>query len=453
MNSALPVPVLAPFFSVSAQFASGKTTPRQFLEECLQRIEIFEPGVGAWVGLAREQARSAADAASARWKKGQALSSIDGMPIGVKDVIDTADMPTQMGSPLYDGYVPRFDAATVSAVRAAGAVILGKTVTTEFASTEPRGTRNPWDVKRTPGGSSSGSAAAVATGMVPAALGTQVVGSTLRPAGFCGCVGFKPTVGGINRGGSLDYLSQSCIGVLAASLDDAWLMAHEMARRVGGDPGFLPLTGPDLPPTAQRPKTLAVLETAGWDVVTDEGRGELERAVNALRNARIAIVTRHDNPVLDKLEIALREAEQVTREINAFEWRWPLNVFDERDAANVTPASRERLAFARGMSNDHYAALLARREEIRAIHASLASVVDAAVTLTAPGAAPIGLHNTGNPIFVLPGSLLGIPGIALPLLRAEGLPLGLQILGFPRQDAQLFGHAAGIQEVLMSGVR
>src|SRR4029077_8320698 len=151
-----------------------------------------------------------------RWRAGKPLSPIDGMPIGIKDIIETRDMPTEQGSPLFTGYRTERDAASVAALREAGAVIVGKTVTTEFAATEPRGTRNPWDQGRTPGGSSSGSAAAVGAGVVSAALGTQVMGSIVRPASYCGCVGFKPSVGGINRGGSHDELSQSCMGVLAA---------------------------------------------------------------------------------------------------------------------------------------------------------------------------------------------------------------------------------------------
>jgi Asp-tRNA(Asn)/Glu-tRNA(Gln) amidotransferase A subunit family amidase len=168
------------------------------------------------------------------------------------------------GSPLFVGCRTGRDAASVAALREAGAVILGKVVTTEFAASEPRGTRNPWDRERTPGGSSSGSAAAVACGMVPAALGTQVVGSILRPASFCGCVGFKPSVGRINRGGSYDYFSQSCTGVLAASLEDAWLVAVNIAARAGGDPGYPGLQGPAEPPAPRRPRTLAVLQTSGW---------------------------------------------------------------------------------------------------------------------------------------------------------------------------------------------
>jgi len=153
------------------------------------------------------------------------------MPLGIKDIIETADMPTENGSPLFVGWRSERDAASVAALREAGAVIVGKTVTTEFAATEPRGTRNPHDLRRTPGGSSSGSAAAVAAGMLSAALGTQVIGSTIRPASYCGCIGFKASVGALNRGGSHDGLSQSATGVLAVTLQDAWQVAYEIVVR------------------------------------------------------------------------------------------------------------------------------------------------------------------------------------------------------------------------------
>ena len=197
-------------------------------------------------------ARAAADRSSERWRAGKPLSPIDGMPVGIKDIIETVDMPTQMGSPLFAGWRSEKDAACVRALRDAGAVILGKTVTTEFAASEPRGTRNPWNIAHTPGGSSSGSAAAVAAGIVSAALGTQVIGSTIRPASFCGCVGFKPSVNALNREGSHDYQSQSCTGILGASLADVWQIAHEIVARVGGDAGTPGLQGPDTLPPAQR---------------------------------------------------------------------------------------------------------------------------------------------------------------------------------------------------------
>jgi Asp-tRNA(Asn)/Glu-tRNA(Gln) amidotransferase A subunit family amidase len=195
------------------------------------------------------------------------LSPIDGMPVGIKDIIETADMPTEQGSPLFAGWRTGRDAASVATLREAG--------TTEFAATVSRGTRNPWDRERTPGGSSSGSAATVACGMVPAALGTQVVGSILRPASFCGCVGFKPSVGAINRGGSYHYFSQSCTGVLAASLEDAWLVAVNIAARAGGDPGYPGLQGPSDAPLPWRKKTASTAATSSLHSLAPDARRQI----------------------------------------------------------------------------------------------------------------------------------------------------------------------------------
>jgi Asp-tRNA(Asn)/Glu-tRNA(Gln) amidotransferase A subunit family amidase len=354
-------------------------------------------------------------------------------------------MPTEQGSPLFVGWRTNRDAASVAALREAGAVILGKVVTTEFAAAEPRGTRNPWDRERTPGGSSSGSAAAVACGMVPAALGTQVVGSILRPASFCGVVGFKPSVGGINRGGSYDYFSQSCTGVLTASLEDAWLVAVNIASRAGGDPGYPGLQGPSEPPPAQRPRTLAMLQTSGWEIAAPEARRAFEAAAARLAEAGIVLADRHADPVIAEIEDAISDAAELTRAINAWEGRWPLNTYRNRDAAQLSRSALERLATAEAMTSADYRAAIARRQRNREIHARLAARYDAAITLAAPGAAPVGLGSTGNPVFNVPASMLGIPALALPLLSAEGLPLGLQIAGFAGQDARLFAIAAAIR--------
>jgi Asp-tRNA(Asn)/Glu-tRNA(Gln) amidotransferase A subunit family amidase len=439
-----------PFLTASKQFAAGAETPRAYLERCLAAIDEHEPAVGAFVTTDIAVARKAADEATQRWRAGKPRSAIDGMPVGIKDIIETYDMPTQMGSPLFDGWRGERDAAAVYALRAAGAVIVGKTVTTEFAATHPRGTRNPHDPRRTPGGSSSGSAAAVATGMVAAALGTQVVGSILRPSSFCGVVGFKPTVGAINRGGSHDFLSQSCTGPIAATLEDAWVVAREIARRVGGDPGFPRLAGPMAPPPAKKPRALALLETAGWPVATDGARQQLERAVARLRSAGVAILTRRDNPLVENVERALAEAMPITRAINEWEFIWPLGEYHRRDASALSESMRERLKTAEAMDEGKYEGLIAERARIRALHAELAAIADAAVTLSAPGAAPVGLGWTGDPIFVVSGSLLGVPAVSLPLLEDEGLPLGLQVLGFAQRDADLVATAAAIRDAVGS---
>lgn len=436
-----------PYDKARGVFPTGRDAPNDYLERCLATIKELEPQVGAFVHLNEASAREAAARSAERWRDLSPLSLIDGMPVGVKDIIETIDMPTEMGSPLYRGWHSGRDAATVAALREAGAIILGKTVTTEFAATHPAGTRNPWDLNRTPGGSSSGSAAAVAVGMLPAALGTQVVGSIIRPASYCGCYGFKPSVGAINRGGSHDGLSQSCHGALAASLQDAWNLCWAIAKRVGGDPGYPGLAGPEVMPAAKPPRALALLETAGWKAASDEAKQQLTGRLARIREAGVVILEHRTNPLVAEVERALEVAVPLTRRINAFESRWPLNTYREKNREALSQSMLERLAEAEAMSLDDYRAEIAKRARLREIYARLGGLTDGAITLSATGAAPIGLHSTGDPVFASPGSLLGAPAISLPALRAENLPLGLQVLGFEQQDAALFSIAAWLRDL------
>ena len=345
------------------KFRSGKDSPRDFLERCLAALDAWEPRIGAFVTLNVAAARADADRSSARWRGGNPLSPIDGMPLGIKDIIETADMPTENGSPLFAGFRSERDAASVAALREAGGVILGKTVTTEFAATEPRGTRNPWDPARTPGGSSSGSAAAVGAGVIPVGLGTQVIGSILRPASFCGCFGFKPTIGAVNRGGSYDGLSQSAHGTLAASLEDAWQVAYEIVKRCGGDPGFPGLYGPPHPPAPIKPRQLALLETDGWADASPGARQAVEEALSRLTQAGIAIATRYDHAEIAAAETAVHDARDLSFDINAWESRWPINTYSRRDASKLSQAMRDRLVQAEGMTLDNYRAILKERAD------------------------------------------------------------------------------------------
>ena len=446
------VPQARPFFAAAGQFVSGQDTPRAYLERCLDALAAWEPKIGAFVHTNLEGARTAADASNTRWHDNKPLSAIDGMPVGIKDIIETADMPTEMGSPLYDGWCSGRDAAAVAALREAGAVILGKTVTTEFAATEPRGTRNPWDLTRTPGGSSSGSAAAVAAGLVSAALGTQVMGSIVRPASYCGCVGFKPSVGGINRGGSHDNLSQSCTGVLAATLEDAWQVASEISVRAGGDPGYSGLVGPLRLPTAAKPQRLVLLETAGWQVASSDAKQALKELLARLSSVGVDIVTRQSDKLVGAVEEAIASARALSSRINSWESRWPLNTYRNRDAGKLSPAMIARLAQAEAMGLDDYRADLDERSRIRALYNSLSGQCDSCVTLAAPAAAPVGLGSTGDPVFAVPFSLLGVPAVSLPLMREQGLPLGLQVTGFEGKDAAAIATAAWIEKTLASRV-
>ena len=436
---------MKPYLAATARFASGADTPRAFLERCLADLAALEPKIGAFVHTNINGARVAADEAGARWREGRTRSKIDGMPIGIKDIIETADMPTENGSPLFAGWRSGRDGASVAALREAGAVILGKTVTTEFAATEPRGTRNPHDLRRTPGGSSSGSAAGVAAGMISAGLGTQVIGSTIRPGSYCGCVAFKASLGALNRGGSYDGLSQSVGGVLAATLEDAWQVAYEIAVRAGGDPGYPGLFGPDSTPAARKPRRLAFVETAGWSAASTGAKAAMAGALARCKAAGIDIVTREANAKLAAVEEAIAPARPQSMLINGWESRWPLNTYRARDASLLSRVMLDRLAEAEAMSLDEYRDALAQREKARATYAELATECDACVTLSAPGAAPVGLQSTGDPTFTVPTSYLGIPAISLPVLEDEGLPLGLQLFGFRDGDAEVFAAAAAVK--------
>jgi Asp-tRNA(Asn)/Glu-tRNA(Gln) amidotransferase A subunit family amidase len=439
------------FLAASKAFSGGTDSPRAFLERCIEVIDAYEAQIGAFVATNLEGARAAADKAGERWKSGRTLSLVDGMPVGIKDIMETADMPTEQGSPLFTGWRGGRDSAAVAALREAGAVVVGKTVTTEFAATVPRGTRNPWDLERTPGGSSSGSAAAVAAGMVSGALGSQVIGSTIRPASFCGCFGFKPSVGGINRGGSFDNFSQSCTGVLAAGLGDTWNMARAISARAGGDPGYPGLSGPLELPTPEKPRRVAVLATAGWESATGEAKQAMADVCDRLRAADIECVDGTTNEPVAAAEKAIAGAAPLSRRINAWETRWPLNTYArDMDRSGLSQTMLDRLAQGEGMTLEDYQASLDDRRRVRETYAALKDHCDVCVTLAASGAAPLGLESTGDSSFAVPASLLGTPALSLPVLAAEGLPLGLQIMGFADGDAAMFSAAGAMLSLLNS---
>ncbi len=441
--------VLRPFLAATEKFRTGADTPRQFLERSLAALDHWEPQIAAFVTLNIEGARAAADRSTARWAAGTPVSPIDGMPVAIKDIIETADMPTQFGSPLFDGWHSGKDSASVAALRAAGVVILGKTVTTEFAMSYPHGkTRNPHDASRTPGGSSSGSAAAVGAGIVTAALGTQVIGSGLRPASYCGAFGFKPSVHGINRTGSHDPQSQSCTAVIAATLEDTWQVAYEIVVRAGGDPGFPGIVGPNKLPAAKIPKRLALLETAGWATATDEAKRAFAAAVERIEAKGVEIIDRCNHAIVDAVEADIADAMNFSMIFSDWEMRGFIRTLADRDAEKLSAPVRERFKVAEKLTIEDYRAALITRDEIRAGYNELATDCDGCITLAAPGAAPVGIASTGNPQLAVPASLLGVPALSLPVLQAEGLPLGLQFIGFADRDAEAFAMSAWLYDLL-----
>jgi Asp-tRNA(Asn)/Glu-tRNA(Gln) amidotransferase A subunit family amidase len=432
------------YVALTSEFRGNRINPRAYLDETVARSAQRDPEIGAFVALNKEGAIRAADASTARWRDGRPLSPIDGMPVAIKDIIETADMPTGQGSLLFEGHESRRDSASVHALREAGAIVIGKATTTEFAATHPwHKTRNPHDAARTPGGSSSGSGAAVGSGMVPAGLGTQVVGSILRPSSFCGAIGFKPSVGAINRSGSHDHFSQSCQGAIGATLADTWLTLRAIADRAGGDPGFVGLEGNADFSKRARPR-LGVLETGGWSLTSEGARKAFAEAKACFATLGIEMKGRAEDPDIEAVEKAIADAHALTLSINAWEGRWPLNTYADLDAAKLSPPALARLKTAEAMTQRQYSESLARRVAARAAYASAMSRHDAFVTLGACGAAPVGLGSTGNPAMNVAASLLGCPALTLPLLEDEGLPLGLQLLGGANRDAALFEVAAWV---------
>jgi len=427
-------------------FSSGADTPRDYLERCLGTIAEREPGVLAWVTLNETGARAAADAATARWRAGAPLSSIDGMPVGIKDLLETRDMPTEQGCLAYRGHFPKRDNAAVSALRDAGAVILGKTVTTELGASEPGPTKNPFDPSRTPGGSSSGSAAAVAARMIPAAIGSQVGGSIIRPASYCGNVALKPTQGAINRG-ERQATSMSTHGVHAGCIEDMWQVAIEIAKRAGGDPGRVSLKGPDAAPPARRPRTLAVLETEGWASLDAPSRAAFEALLDQFASLGIRILRRADHAAIATLEARLGDARAMANGITGWEGRWALRALVANHPDGVSERAKRRLATAEAMTVAGYEALLAQRADAQAAHARILPLADAVVMLSSPGPAPVWAGDvpgqplnprpTGDIAFNAPSSALFAPAVTMPLLAVGGLPLGVQLMGQPGQDAEM----------------
>jgi Asp-tRNA(Asn)/Glu-tRNA(Gln) amidotransferase A subunit family amidase len=441
------------WFDATAAFADGSDTPRAYLERCLETVDAREPVVQAFAALNRESARAAADASTARWKAGKPLSPIDGMPVGIKDLLETKDMPTQLGCEAMKGNFPKNDNAAVWALRQAGAVIFGKTVTAELGGNHPGPTTNPFDPARTPGGSSSGSAAAVGACFMPAAIGSQVGGSIIRPAAYCGNFALKPSQGGIHRG-ERQATSMSTHGPHAGSIEDMWQVAIEVASRCGGDPGRPGLQGPKTTPIAAKPSRLILLETDGWARTDADSHTAMAGLLEGLRAAGVEILRRGDLPLIETLEQCLVGAGDLANTITAWENRWTLrNLIDTR-GEGVSERIKGRLGVVEALSPDDYRQLLWRREGLRAAWRALAPVADAFLTFSCPGPAPLwpgdipgqplAPRPTGDAVFNTPSSLAGAPAVTMPMLAVNGLPVGVQVMGQEGDDARMTGLARWI---------
>jgi Asp-tRNA(Asn)/Glu-tRNA(Gln) amidotransferase A subunit family amidase len=442
-------PYARPFFAVRERFLTGADSPRAFLERCIETIEGRDAEVRAFVTLGLDNARRAADLSTRRYREGRPLSAVDGMPLGIKDIIDTADLPTQMGNAIYKGSQPRWDAACVHALRSGGAIVVGKTVTTAFASGETNETRNPLDLSRTPGGSSSGSAAAVGAGMVAAALGSQTQGSTLRPAGFCGVYGFKPTHAALTMQGVHPIsITHDHLGVIAGSLEDLWSVASRIALAAGGMPGAPGLQGAGDIPQPRRPRRLIVMHTKAWDSEVDATtRASFDALCANLRARDVEIVSSREDWRFAQLEDEFFGAFlDRCVDITSYEMKWPYEQYFAKNPDLLEARHKRRLSRAREITPDYYAELLAEKAAMKARADAAMADVDAILTLSSSGPAPVGHSHTGSRAYLLFASFLQLPAFSLPLLEAERMPVGAQLIGRAGHDGELCAHARWICE-------
>ena len=439
------------FGEAKRAFAAGRDTPRAFLERCLDKIANLEPVIRAFVSLDIERARKDAEAATARWRAGRPLSPIDGMPVGIKDCYDVAGFPTAVNSRMFKDDIAVLDAAHVDALRRGGGIILGKTTSTELTMALPAPTWNPWDTTRTPGGSSSGSAAAVAAGMLPLGTGSQVRGSIIRPASICGVIGMKPTYGALNRYGGFDPSpSLNHLGFLAGTLRDAWEVAHHVAVTVGGDPGYPVFEGgPELPP-ARRPARLARQYTYGWSQTDEASKAAFETFQRALGAAGVEVVEPSVSAELQAYEDATARTPEFFFDAMLWEFRWPLRAWRDLRPGTLSAAIEGFIDKAAQMTLADYRRAAGRREDLRARHRALAGTVDGFITLAHIGPGQKGQPAVGTPWYNDASSAIGAPTFNLPLLAVEDVPLGVQIMGFEAGDATLAAHARWVLEAFGS---
>jgi Asp-tRNA(Asn)/Glu-tRNA(Gln) amidotransferase A subunit family amidase len=409
--------------------ADRQLTAEALVSSCLERIAARESVVGAWQYLDAGRALAQARERDREAPRGP----LHGIPIAVKDLIDTFDMPTTYGSPIYRDHQPVADAACVATARAAGAIVLGKTVTTEFATFTPGKTANPHNPAHTPGGSSSGSAAAVADGMIPLGFGTQTAGSVIRPASFCGCVGYKPSFGLINRAGVKPLAdSLDTIGFYASTVEDAAFLAGVLSER----PALRHLQLPEAPPR------FGFYRTPMWDDAEAPTAAALEAARAALERAGAAV----RDLAVDPRHRGLTEAQD---KIMGFETCRALADERIRHSAELSPRLAQLLDAGMAVGADEYDAARAAAASARAGLAGFFGDCDAILTAAAPGEAPAGLGYTGNPIFNRMWTLLGAPCVAVPALwGAAGLPTAVQLVGRIGDDARLLACAAFLERVL-----
>jgi len=421
--------------------ARGTLSPVELVDFCFQRINAHEPQVRAWVMLDEAGARREAERLAELARGGQMLGPLHGIPIAIKDIVDVAGWPTKCGSPLRETHVAKRDAEIVVRLRSAGAILLGKTVTTQFASFDPPPTRNPWNLERTPGGSSSGSAAAVATGMCMAAIGSQTGGSIVRPAAYCGVVGLKPTYGAVPLDGIMPlawHLDHP--GPIARNVDDAALMFEVIAGKPAEGRSFP--TVKEVTAWKGRPTELAWLRGFFWDRADAEVRQATAQAIDRLRDAGVS-VTADVEPPPSFADVIAQHRCIMAVEAAAYH-RTDFAATPEQFGPRIASLLTEGLE---ATAIDYADALQHQQQlahDLEPLCAGGRLLVMPATTTPAPGR-----DTTGDPSFNSPWSHVGFPSMTIPCgLSSDGLPCGLQLVGPPHSERPLLAAAERCETML-----
>ena len=425
--------------------ATGELTASELAQACLNRIEALDDQLLAWVYVDRDGVLATAQAADVAVSAGQPLGPLHGVPIGLKDIYYTAGIPTRAGSAVYKDFVPEYDATSVSLLKRAGAVMLGKAVTTEFACLDPSPTFNPWHAAHTPGGSSSGSAVAVASRMCPAALGSQTVGSVLRPATYNGVVGFKPTFGRVSRYGVVPVSwNLDTVGWLVRSVEDAALLLQVMAGPDVADPvsSRQPVGDYRSAVVDPSPPRVGLLRRYFYEKADAETRRHLDAIAASLAQAGAEI---EELPMPDSIEAAYDD-QRLIMSVEAASFHEPMY---RRQAEDYQPKLRAMLADGLQVDGIAYARALERRRRFIDDMEQLSQRCDVMLTPATPAPSQPDRTNTGDPAFQGPWTSCGLPAIALPSgLAASGLPLGIQLVAAPFAEARLLAAAAWCEAAL-----
>ena len=441
-------------FSVSEaaqQIRSGQLSPTTYIESLLQRITTHDPALQAWVTIDRAKAMDAALRREQELATGETPGILHGVPVGLKDIFYTAGMKTTACSRIYADFVPDYDATCVTRLKDAGAVILGKAVTTEFATSDPSPTRNPWNAEHTPGGSSSGSSVAVATGMCPAALGSQTGGSTCRPAAYNGIVGLKPSYGRISRYGVIPVSwSLDTVGILVRTVTDAALLLQAMAGYDVNDPGSANVPVPDYGQQMadwQGPPRIGLLKGYFFDRATPEVRHHTEEIAQQLAQAGAVV----EELALPESFATAPTAQRIVMNVECAAFH---EEFFRHRADEYGPRLRANIEMGMLVPGVTYLQAQRLRRSFRQDMTELAQRVDVLMTPAIPAPAPRDLNTTGDAAFQAPWTSAGLPTIVIPSgLSEDGLPLGVQFAAPPFEEGVLLSAARWCEAALGVNLR